>query len=256
MKKIFSIYFTLFFTMISFGQSKPVAYSDNNQKLSGFSMLPKNPSKEKAGILVLPAWMGIDEHAKNTAERLADLGYYSFVADIYGVGNSPKDYSDAGKQAGYYKSHREEYRRRIQLAIEQLVLSGADPKKIVVIGYCFGGTGALEAARSNMPVRGVVSFHGGLSRDEGKSITQITPRVLVCHGADDPYEPEAEIKGFQDEMRKAKADWQMIYYADAVHSFTDPNAGNDKSKGAAYNATADKRSWQHMLVFLDELFAK
>jgi dienelactone hydrolase len=198
--------------------------------------------------------MGIDEHAKNTAERLSGLGYYAFVADIYGVGKHPKNYNDAGKQAGYYKSHRDEYQKRIRLAIEQLVLNGADPNRIVVIGYCFGGTGALEAARANMPVKGVVSFHGGLSSDNTKPAAHITPRVLVCHGADDPHESEAEIKAFQQEMRNANADWQMIYYANAVHSFTDPNVGNDNSKGAAYNEKAATRSWQHMLDFLDELF--
>ena len=72
----------------------------------------------------------------------------------------------------------------------------------------------------------------------------------------DPYEPQAEVLAFQQEMRDSKADWQMIFYANAVHSFTDPNAGNNNSKGAAYNELAAKRSWQHMRLFLDEVFAK
>ncbi len=234
-------------------QLVPVSYMDGSQKLNGFVDVPRNPMKNHPGVLVLPAWMGIDSHAKNTAEQLMTRGYYTFVADIYGAGNAPKNSGEAGEKAGYYKNHRDQYLKRIKLAYDQLIKMGADPDHIAVIGYCFGGTGALEAARANMPVRGVVSFHGGLSRDTTKVITTIKPKVLVCHGADDFYEPVQEQLAFQQEMRDSKADWQMIYYADAVHSFTDVNAGNDKSKGAAYNEKADKRSWQHMLDFLNEI---
>jgi len=139
------------------------------------------------------------------------------------------------------------------LALDQLIKQGANPEEIVVMGYCFGGTGAIEAARTAMKVKGIVSFHGGLAREESRKIDPIQARVLVLHGADDPYESEAEIKAFQSEMRTSKADWQMVYYANAVHSFTDKNAGNDNSKGAAYNEKADKRSWKELLGFLKEV---
>lgn len=231
----------------------PVKYADNNQLLNGYLTIPSTTTKNKSGVLILPAWMGIDAHAKQSAEDLAKLGYYAFVADIYGEGNYPKNYEDAGKNAMYYKSHVDLYRKRIRLALEQLIKGGANPENIVVIGYCFGGTGALEAARANMPVKGVVSFHGGLDRDTTKSIIPIQPKVLVCHGADDFFESNEDIKNFQQEMRDSKADWQMNYYADAVHSFTDPAAGNDKSKGVAYNEKAAKRSWKAMLDFFDEI---
>ena len=105
-----------------------------------------------------------------------------------------------------------------------------------------------------MPVKGVVSFHGGLTRDESQPVTPIRPKVLVLHGADDPYIKQADIPAFQDEMRKSGADWQMNYYANAVHAFTEPAAGNDNSKGAAYNALADARSWKAAMLFFDELF--
>ncbi len=185
--------------------------------------------------MILPAWKGIDEHSKRTATRLAAAGYYTFIADIYGEGKYPATAKDAGVMSGYYKSHITEYQQRIRLALEQLVGSGAAAQQVVVIGYCFGGTGALEAARTNMPVKGVVSFHGGLGRDSTRVIVPIQPKILVLHGADDPYAGEAQVKVFQDELRVAKADWQMIYYAGAVHAFTEPEAGNDNSKGAAYN---------------------
>jgi len=157
------------------------------------------------------------------------------------------------KKPDFYKKNRDLYQQRIRLALAELIKLGADPNKIVVMGYCFGGTGALEAARANFPVRGVVSFHGGLSKDSSKPTQNIVPKVLVCHGADDPYESQEEVLGFQKEMRDAKADWQMVYYANAVHSFTDKEAGNDNSKGAAYNEKADKRSWEQLLMFLKEV---
>ncbi|KEQ29288.1 dienelactone hydrolase [Pedobacter antarcticus 4BY] len=238
----------------SFAQLKPVSYQDKDQKLSGLSIIPAKPGTGKTGILILPAWKGIDDHAKKVAEELSKTGYYAFIADIYGEGHYPTDNKSAAEQSGFYKKNYKIYQERIRLALQQLIKSGANPNEIVVIGYCFGGTGAIEAARANFPVKGVVSFHGGLGKDpERASDSAIKPAVLVLHGADDPSVPPAQVLAFEDEMRKAKADWQLIAYANAVHAFTEPAAGNDNSKGAAYNEKADKRSWEHFLLFLKEL---
>ena len=254
MKTLHCLFFTLliFITTLGKAQLLATAYNDGSQKLNGLFGKPKQALKNKPGILILPAWMGIDENAKSSAERLTALGYHTFVADIFGEGHYPKDMKSAGEQSSYYKSHVDDYRQRIRVALEELIKAGASPDNIVVIGYCFGGTGVLEAARANLKVKGVVSFHGGLGRDTTKSIQPILCKVLVCHGANDFFVPEAQVKGFQNEMRAGKADWQMIYYADAVHSFTDKNAGNDPSKGVAYNEKAAIRSWEHMLQFLKE----
>jgi dienelactone hydrolase len=254
-----SLYLFLAIIMItsaSFAQLKPIKYNDGAQVLNGFSVQPQSKSQQKPGILILPAWMGIDKLSKDTADNLSKLGYHAFVADIYGEGNYPKDYAQAGKNAGYYKTNIIEYQKRISLALKQLIQSGANPDNIVIIGYCFGGTGVLEAARANMNIKGVVSFHGGLGRDAKRSIEPIATKVLVCHGADDPYESKEEVAAFQQEMKDAKADWQMIYYANAVHSFTNPESGNDNSKGAAYNEKAAKRSWEHLKIFLNEVLKK
>lgn len=244
------LFFTPFFMN---AQLEPVAYKDGNHNLNGFASKPQKADPDKAGILILPAWMGIDDHAKEVAQQLAGLGYHTFIADIYGEGNYPKNTSEAGKQAGFYKNNVADYHRRIQLALDQLVKAGANKNKIVVIGYCFGGTGAIEAARAGLHVKGVVSFHGGLGKSEDRIISEIKPKVLVLHGADDPFVPEKEVLAFQKEMKEAKADWQMIYYSGAVHSFTNKKAGNDNSKGAAYNEPADKRSFVHFLSFLKEI---
>lgn len=240
-------------TLTGSSQLKPIAYKDGEQRLNGLAITPKKALKEKPGILILPAWKGIDKHAKNTAQQLSDLGYYAFIADIYGEGNYPKNTKEAGEQAGLYKKNYDLYQKRIALALEQLIKSGAHPEKIVVIGYCFGGTGALEAARGKLNVKGAVSFHGGLGKDHARITQELTAKILVCHGADDLYVTQEEITAFQKEMRDAKADWQMIYYANAVHSFSDPDSGTDNSKGAAYNEKAAKRSWEHLLLFLKEI---
>jgi dienelactone hydrolase len=204
----------------------------------------------------LPAWLGIDNASKGIAQDLSKLGYTVFIADIYGEGNYPKNTSEAGKQAGFYKTNYEAYQKRINAALQELIKSGANPDNIVVIGYCFGGTGVLEAARGHLNVKGVASFHGGLGKDAKRPVEPITTKVLICHGADDPFVSKEEVAAFQQEMRDAKADWQMIYYADSVHSFTNPEAGSDNSKGAAYNPVAAKRAFEHLKLFLDEVLKK
>lgn len=235
-------------------QSSEAVYYDGAQKLTSIYNKPERERHDKAGILILPAWRGIQDHERQVASSLSQEGYHVLVADIYGEGNYPKDAKEASAISGHYKKNVGAYRNRIRVALDELVKMGASKGQIVVIGYCFGGTGALETARANMPVRGVVSFHGGLGRDTTIEIQPIQPRVLVCHGADDPFVKVQEIADFQQEMREAGTDWQMNYYANAVHSFTSKAAGNDNTKGAAYNEKADKRSWRDFMTFLDEIW--
>ncbi|CAD0000890.1 dienelactone hydrolase family protein [Flavobacterium chungangense] len=251
-----SILGILLSTTTIFAQLKSVKYADENQVLNGLSIKSAKKSSQNPGILLLPAWLGIDKASKDIAENLSKLGYTVFIADIYGEGNYPTNTSEAGKQAGYYKKNHEAYQKRIQLALDQLIKSGASTDNIVAIGYCFGGTGVLEAARGHLNVKGVVSFHGGLGKDTARPSETITTKVLACHGADDPFVSKEEITAFQQEMHDTKADWQMIYYANSVHSFTNPEAGNDNSKGAAYNAIAAKRSFEHLQLFLNEVLKK
>ena len=253
MKNTILMLLTFFAIQNTHAQLKHITYSDGNQKLNGFGIPAKKSSKSKPGILILPAWKGIDQHSKDVAEQLSELNYTVFIADIYGEGNYPKNLQEAGQQSGYYKTNFTEYQKRIQLALNELIKSGANADNIAIIGYCFGGTGALEAARGNLKAQGLVSFHGGLGKDAQRPNNAISSKVLILHGADDPYVPQESITQFQNEMREGKADWQMIYYANAVHAFTEISAGNDNSKGAAYNEKANKRSWQHLKTFLAEV---
>jgi dienelactone hydrolase len=250
------IFATILFSNATNAQLKPVKYADGNQVLNGLSIKSAKKSSNNPGILLLPAWLGIDKASKDIAENLSKLGYTVFIADIYGEGNYPKNTAEAGKLSGFYKADYAAYQKRINAALQELIKSGANADNIVAIGYCFGGTGVLEAARGHLNLKGVASFHGGLGKDATRAVEPITTKVLVCHGADDPFESKEEITAFQQEMRDSKADWQMIYYANAVHSFTNPEAGNDNSKGAAYNAVAAKRSFEHLQLFLNEVLKK
>lgn len=252
MKKLF--YLLFFMTFFVNAQLIKTTYHDDNQTLEGFFVKSKIKNPKNIGVLILPAWMGIDDHAKEVAEDLSKLGYHAFVADIYGVDKRPNNTSEAGEIAGYFKTNYSEYQRRIQLALDELIKHGANKDEIAVIGYCFGGTGALEAARGNLNVKGVVSFHGGLGTDVSRTPEKINCKVLVLHGADDPYVPQKHILEFQEEMRNSKADWQMVYYANAVHAFTHKDLDTDNSKGAAYNELADRRSWVAMKEFFNEIF--
>ena len=234
---------------------QPIAYQDGQVRLAGYLARPEAAPGKVLGVLIIHQWMGVTEHERMEARRLADLGYVALAADIYGEGVRPKTTQEAAAQAGIYKGDRALYRRRIQAGLDALRSQpGVDPGRMAVIGFCFGGTGALEAARAGMPVKGVVSFHGGLDAVPDPAARPITAKVLVCHGADDPNVPPKDVAAFQEEMRRARADYTFIAYGGAVHAFTQKEAGNDPARGVAYQEAAARRSWEHMKLFLAELF--
>ena len=235
-------------------QTKIVEYSDGNVVLEGL-VAWDDAISNAPGVLIVHQWMGRTEYEDGRAKQLAKMGYVAFALDIYGKGVRPNNPQDAGKTATIYKNDRSLYRRRLKLGLDQLRAQAmVDTKKIAAIGYCFGGTGVLELARSGADVNGVVSFHGGLDSLTPEDGKKIKSKILICHGADDPFVPAKDIEATKKEFTDAKVDWQMIYYSGAVHSFTQPMAGNDNSRGAAYQERADKRSWQAMSNFFGELF--
>jgi dienelactone hydrolase len=150
---------------------------------------------------------------------------------------------------------RAELRNRIAAALARLKSDPrVDPGKTAAIGYCFGGTTVLELARSGAEVNGVVSFHGHFGTGDPARPGQVKARILACHGAEDPFQSPAQIQAFEDEMRKARADWQLNVYGGAKHSFTNPDAGKYHVYALAYNKEADQRSWQAMQDFFREIF--
>jgi len=237
---------------------KEVEYDHDGQALVGY--LAYDPAiidgmGPRPGVMIIHDWDGIDEYEKGRAKQLAELGYVAFACDIYGKGNDAGEPGKAGEWAGKFRNNdRTLFRARANRGLEFLKEQPqSDDEKIAAIGYCFGGTGVLELARSGAELEGVVSFHGGLGTPNPEDGKNIKTPVLVCHGDDDPHVPESEVDAFLKEMKDGDVDYQFVAYADAVHSFTKVKAGNDPSKGSAYNEKADKRSWEHMQVFFDEV---
>jgi len=237
--------------------SQLVEYKQGDTVLDGYLAYDDAAKGKRPGVLVVHAWMGLDDNARKRADMLAQLGYVAFAADIYGKGVRPKDRDEAGKLAGQYKKDRALLRKRVAAGLAQLLKSpNVDTGKTAAIGYCFGGTTVLELARSGAQVGGVVSFHGGLDSPTPADGKNIKSKVLVLHGAADPFEKAEDFDAFKKELADASVDWQLVEYGGAVHCFTDSTAGSDTSKGCAYDPAADKRSWAAMRAFFDELFKK
>lgn len=237
---------------------KTVEYEHDGVTLEGFHVYDDAVEGKRPAVLVIHQWTGLSDYEKQRSRMLAEMGYNVFAADIYGKGVRPVP-PGAGKEAGKYKGDRKLYRGRMDAALAVLKKDERTATgKVAAIGYCFGGTGVLELARSGADLAGVVSFHGGLDAAEGMAAEKggVKAKVLVCHGADDPHVPAAQVQDFEQEMRGAGADWQLAAYGGAVHSFTQKMAGNDPSKGSAYNEKADKRSWEAMKTFFAEIFGE
>ena len=234
--------------------TKTVEYKQGDTTLEGYLAYDDSFSGRRPGVLVVHQWMGLTDYEENRAVMLANLGYVAFCADIYGKGIRPQDYKAAGAEATIYKTDRALLRLRVNAGLDELRRNElVDPKRIAAIGYCFGGTTVIELARSGAELNGIVSFHGGLDSPTPADGKNIKSKVLVCHGADDPFEKPEDLAAFEKEMRDANVDWRLIKYGGAVHSFTQPMA-DGSLPGAKYNARADKRSWQDMKSFFAEIF--
>jgi len=208
------------------------------------------------GVLVFHEWWGLNDYAKMRARKVAELGYVAFAADMYGGGVTTTNPDEAGKLSGALRD-KPEGREIAKAALGVLAKNPlVDAKRIAAIGYCFGGSVALELAYSGADLAGVVTFHAGLTTPKPDEMKSVKARFLICHGANDTFESPEDIAKFQEAMRTGGYDWQMIYFGGAVHSFTNPDADKFGMKGIAYNKLADERSWEYMKIFLAGVFAK
>ena len=232
-------------------KTEEINYSHDQKNFIGYVAYPE---KDKAPlILIAPSWAGRDEFVKDKAEKLAREGYVAMAVDMYGdakVGSSTEEnqslmtplVEDRDKLKGIINSALEAGRQ----------LEAVEASNVAAIGYCFGGLVVLDLARSGSDVNGVVSFHG-LLMDSKISEDGIKSKILVLHGERDPMVPLEMVDGFQQEMNQAGADWQLHSYGNAYHAFTNKEA-NDPDLGTEYNQDADRRSWQSMMNFFQEIF--
>ena len=236
-------------------KSEPLPYQQGDTAFEGVLYYDDADTAPRRAVLVCHEWWGLNDYAKKRAEQLAQMGYVALAVDVYGKGVNAKSMEEASKMSTALKNDRATLRARVTAALNALkARKEVDPRKIAAIGYCFGGTTALELARSGADVVGTVAFHAALSTPTPADAKNIKGKVLVCHGADDPFVPVAEVNGFLEEMKSARVNFQFNAYGGAVHTFTNPAAGNDPSKGQAYNEQADRRSWEEMKLFFAEIF--
>ncbi len=238
-------------------RTEDIEYRDGALTLRGLLAHDETLEGKRPGIVVVHEAWGLGEHAMERARMLAKLGYVALAADMYGDRRMASDLPAAMELIGDLRSDPAKLRARAGAAVATLkARHDVDASRIAAIGFCFGGTTVLELARGGADVKGVVSVHGGLQTTAPAQPGAVTPKVLVCTGADDPMIPPSHVVDFEAEMRNAGADWQVISYGGTVHSFTNPDAGKTvRLDGVAYNAQTDRRSWAAMRAFFDEIFA-
>ena len=234
--------------------TQSVEYEIDGETFIGYLAYDDAIEGARPGVLVIHEWWGLNDYAKMRAEQLAEMGYVAFAADMYGDGAVGETREEASQLAGSVRGTplmRVRGNAALAVLAEQ---ENVDSERLAAIGFCFGGTGVLELAYSGAELDGVVSFHGGLvDPQEGD---EINAAILVEHGAIDPHVPPERVAEFETAMEAAGVDWQLVAYGGAVHAFTNPEAGDDPSRGVAYNEAAATRSWAHMQQFFDEIFAE
>jgi dienelactone hydrolase len=239
-------------------KTEPVTYSAGDTALRGF-LATTATQESRPGVLVVHEWWGLNDYIRRRARMLAELGYTALAVDMYGDGRVADNPADAGALMTAVLNDRQAAEARFAAAYELLMAqTGTDGTRIAAIGYCFGGAVVLHAARLGLPLRGVVSFHGALGSMHAPTPGGVRAKILVCHGADDSLVPDSDVSAFKREMDQARADYRFVAYENAKHGFTNPEADtNGKKYGIplAYDAVADRRSWQDMREFLGRVFA-
>ncbi len=235
----------------------PVDYAADTTKLVGFVAYNEASTEKRPAVLIVPEWWGLNEYPKTRARQLANLGYVALVADFYGNGLAVDSPSQAGNQATKFYTNPALINARFTAALNKLKsYPQVDTTKLAAIGYCFGGSMVLNAAKMGAPVNGVVSFHGDL-RGVPADKNLLKAKILVCHGAADSFVPQEQVDAFKKQMDSIGADYTFKAYPDAVHAFTNPGAteiGQRFGMNIKYNAAADTASWKEMQDFFGRIF--
>ncbi len=235
--------------------TKTVEYKEQGTVMRGFLAFDEDLKGKRPGVLVVHEWWGLNDFARERAMKLAGLGYVALAADMYGGGTATTDRQEAAKLAGALLKNPELLRARAKAALAALAADPrVDPTRLAAIGFCFGGSTVLELAYSGADLAGVVSFHGGLPQPRPDDLKGIKAAILVLTGADDSHVPAADVTAFEQAMRQAGADWQLVFFGGAVHGFTNPGAGNNPATGVAYEPRAARRSWRYMQDFFQEIW--
>ncbi len=234
-----------------------VDYTVDGKEYQGYLAFNSEQKGLRPAVLVFPEWWGLTEYPKMRARQLAELGFVAFVADMYGKGVTTTKADEANELSGAFYNDFSKFETMTKAALEQLLKQEyVDSSKVAAIGFCFGGTAALELARNGADLKGCVIFHGGLLTTTPEKAKNIQGRLLVLHGGNDPFSPAEDAAAFEKEMKDAGVDYKLVTYPDAQHAFTNPKADEAGLAGIAYNAGAEKASMDEMRVFFREIFAE
>ncbi|WP_422056825.1 dienelactone hydrolase family protein [Sphingomonas sp.] len=238
-------------------ERQTIIYDGPGGPFEGVAAFDSTAPGARAGVLIVPNVLGEKEQDRVTAERIAALGYVGFVADLYGQGKrTTRESPDPAMYMNALNADRPLLRDRLFASLAALhALPQVDATSTAAIGYCFGGKSVIDLARAGGDVRGVVAFHGIFDPPGYEYPTPIKPKLLICHGWDDPLAPPDAVTALAAELTAAGADWQIHGYGGAGHAFTDASLTGSTRPGFGYDANADRRSWAAMTTFLAELFA-
>lgn len=235
---------------LSYGaiREEKIEYQAGVVKAQGVLFWDDQVTSPRPGVLVVHEWWGLDDYAKGRAKQLAEAGYVAFACDMYGEGKTTNHPKDAGAMATTVRSNQQEWLARAKAALEVLKKRPeVNPEQLAAIGYCFGGSTALQLALDGVDLDAVVSFHGALPKTTAEDAKKIQATVLICHGADDSFIPEEAVSSFQKALKEAGVKFKLVSYPGARHSFTVPDAGKHGIEGMKYDESADKASWASTL---------
>jgi dienelactone hydrolase len=236
--------------------AKPIAYSHDGISLEGYLAYDDALSGKAPGILVVHEWWGLNDYARSRAEKLAGMGYVAFALDMYGKGKATEHPDQAAAWMKAINSNMDTWQKRALAGLDVLKKQPqVDTTRLAAIGYCFGGATVQVLAYSGADLKGVVSFHGSLVPPSAEQAAQTRAKILICHGAQDPFNKPETLMTYVNAMNATTIDWQLIVYGGTRHSFTNPDADKHGMAALAYNASSDRRSWQAMTFFFIELFA-
>ena len=233
-------------------------YTADTTTLKGYFASSDTDGK-KPGILVIHEWWGHNEHSREKADMLAELGYVAFALDMYGDGKNTSHPKDAGEFMTAVVSNMDVAKVRFESALEQLKNHpNVDPEKIGVVGYCFGGTMAMSMASAGYDLDAVAAFHAGLGLPiMPDSAGIVKAKMLVANGAEDPWISEEQVNDFKRVMDEAAVTYKYVSYDGAKHAFTNKGAdaiGEEFGLPLAYDAAADSASWEEMKLLFAEVF--
>ena len=233
--------------------TQDIEYRADGVRLVGQYVVDDGKPGKRPGVLVCHEGPGLTEHTKKIATRLAGLGYAAFAMDYHGGGKPLANPGDTMARLAPWLADPTGIRARATAALEVLKAQPeTDSTRLAAIGYCFGGTTALELARSGADIKAAVGFHSGLATARPQDAANIKGKVLVCIGADDPIIPPEQRADFEKEMKAAGIDWRLQLYGGAGHSFTNPAADSRGMKGFFYHEATDRRSWNAMIELFNE----